>query len=222
MDSVIIHILLLFIQLYDGKIQVDILACHGVSITHELFQIPEISFHIAKLFAERAANFLCRVFSAFCKRKIFFSGTSAVSSGQLESIGFTKPINDIFQFFSCFVQKRDILRITDICGCTGCINSQRSFVCIFFCRIVITGCSCWWWDVVIFFFVLVGKKILVYFHQHFCWNALAEENQRACIKRGFFLKTRKTNKVLQIWILCNLFHELTIRILELCLDDQRP
>ena len=52
MDSVIIHILLLFIQPDDGKIQTDILTCHGISITHELFQI-------AKLSAECAVDNVC-------------------------------------------------------------------------------------------------------------------------------------------------------------------
>ena len=41
----------------DGKIQVDILTCHGVSITHELFQIAEVSFHVAKLSADCAAYY---------------------------------------------------------------------------------------------------------------------------------------------------------------------
>lgn len=45
-------------------------------------------------------------------------------SGRFESIGFTKPANDIFKLFSCFIQKRDVLRITNICRCTGC-----SFLC---------------------------------------------------------------------------------------------
>ena len=80
MDSVIIHILLLFIQPDDGKIQTDILTCHGVSITHELFQIPESPFHICKL----SSDILCRVLSASGKCKILFSGTFAVSSGQLK------------------------------------------------------------------------------------------------------------------------------------------
>ena len=67
MDSVIIHIRLLFIQPDDGKIQTDILTCHGVSITHELFQIAKISFYVAKLSAECAADFLCRALPALSK-----------------------------------------------------------------------------------------------------------------------------------------------------------
>ena len=67
MDSVIIHIRLLFIQPDGGKIQTDILTCHGVSITHELFQIAKISFYVAKLSAECAADFLCRALPALSK-----------------------------------------------------------------------------------------------------------------------------------------------------------
>ena len=105
MDSVIIHILLLFIQPDDGKIQTDSLTCHGITITHELFQIAKISFYVAKLSAECTADFLCRVLPALSKCKILFSGTFTVSSWQLKTITFTKTINHDFQLFSCIVQK---------------------------------------------------------------------------------------------------------------------
>ncbi len=78
------------------------------------------------------------MFFALGKRKILFSGTFTVSSWQLKTIAFTKTINDIFQFFPCFVQKRAVLRITDVCRRAGCINSQCSFICIFFCSIIVT------------------------------------------------------------------------------------
>ena len=68
----------------------------------------------------------------------------------------------------------------------------------------------------------MGKKILIYFYQHSSRNAFAEKNQCACIKRGFFLIARKSDEVLQIGILCNLFHEFTVRKLELGLDNQCP
>ena len=122
MDSVIIHIRLLFIQPDDGKIQTDILTCHGVSITHELFQIAKISFYVAKLSAECAADFLCRALPALSKCKILFSGTFAISSWQLKTIALTKTVNHGLQFFSCFIQKWDILRITYVCRRTGCIK----------------------------------------------------------------------------------------------------
>ena len=127
-----------------------------------------IPFHICKLFAECAADFLCRVLSALGKCKILFSGTFPVPSGQLKTITFTKTVNDVFQLFSCFVQKRDVLWITDVCRCAGCIKGQRSFVCILFCSIDITGFSSRWRSMVIFVIILVSKKILVYFHQHLC------------------------------------------------------
>lgn len=100
MGSVIIHILLLFIQPDDGEIQSDILTCHGIA--------------------------------------------------------FTKTVNHGLQFFSCFVQKWDILLITYVCRRTG------------------------------------------------------------CIKRSFFPKSGKSDKVLQIRILSDLLHELMFGKLELC------
>ncbi len=48
---------------------------------------------------------------------------------------------------------------------------------------------------VIFVIILVGKKILVYFHQHFYGNTFTKENQCTCIKRSFFLKAGKSDKV---------------------------
>ena len=105
MNSVIIHILLLFIQPDDGKIQTDILTCHGITFTHELFQLAKISFYVAKLSAECTADFLCRVLPTLSKCKILFSGTFTVSSWQFKTITFTKTVNHVFQLFSCFVQK---------------------------------------------------------------------------------------------------------------------
>ena len=122
----------------DGKIQLDILTCHSESLTHELFQIPEIPCHICKLSADCAADFLCRMLSALGKCEILFSGTFVVSSWQLKTITFTRTVNHVLQLFSCFIQKRDVLRITYVCRCTGCIKGQRSFVCIFFCSTIIT------------------------------------------------------------------------------------
>lgn len=49
-----------------------------------------------KLSAERATNFICRVLSAFGKSKMNFSGTFAISSGQLKTITFIKTLNDKF------------------------------------------------------------------------------------------------------------------------------
>lgn len=41
-----------------------------------------------------------------------------------------------------------------------------------------------------------------------------------CIKWSLRLIAWKTDKVLRIWILSNLFHKLPIRVLELCMDNQ--
>ena len=71
------------------------------------------------------------VFFTFCKCKIVFSGTFAITSWQRKTIGFTKTVNDGFQFFPCFIQKRNVLWITDICRCTSRIQSQCSFVFFF-------------------------------------------------------------------------------------------
>lgn len=70
MNSIIIHILLLFMKFDDSKIQVDILTWHSISITHELFRILEIHrikqqeanirylnsfFGLAQIFQKRSA-----------------------------------------------------------------------------------------------------------------------------------------------------------------------
>ena len=41
----------------------------------------------------------------------------------------------------------------------------------------------------------------------------------ACVKWRFFLITRKSYKVLQIWIFCDLFYQFSVRVLKLCLYD---
>ena len=62
------------------------------------------------------------VLPALSKCKILFSGTFAISSWQLKTIALTKTVNHGLQFFSCFIQKWDILRITYVCRRTGCIK----------------------------------------------------------------------------------------------------
>lgn len=56
---------------------------------------------------------------------------------------------------------------------------KTGFVCIFFCSTIIIGFSSGWRSMLIFVIILMRKKILVYFHQHFCENAFTKKNQCA-------------------------------------------
>ena len=92
---VIIHILLLFIQRDDGQILGDLLLVfHGISVTHELFQMPDVPYHITKLSAEYLSDFLFTMFSAFGKCMVIFSGASPVTSWQWQTIRLAKTVND--------------------------------------------------------------------------------------------------------------------------------
>ena len=119
---VIVHVLLLFIQRDDSQIQTNFFFCHRISVTHELLQIPDVSCDVTKLFAECLPDFLCTMFFTFGKCQIIFSGTFFITPWQWQTIRFAKTINDRFQFFPCFIQEWNILGITDICRCTGCIQ----------------------------------------------------------------------------------------------------
>lgn len=74
MDLVVVHIFLLLIQCSDRQIQTCFFFCCCISITHELFRIPNVPCNIAKMFSQGFPYFLCTVFFAFGKCQIIFSG----------------------------------------------------------------------------------------------------------------------------------------------------
>lgn len=123
MDLVVVHIFLLLIQCSDRQIQTCFFFCCCISVTHELFQIPNVPCNIAKLFSQGFPYFLCTVFFAFGKCQIIFSGAFFITSRQRQIIGLAKTADDRFQFFSRLIQQGNILWVTDIRRSTCRIQS---------------------------------------------------------------------------------------------------
>ena len=69
--------------------------------------------------------------------------------------------------------------------------------------------------------IFLRQDVFVCLHDHVHCDTLAEEDQCTGIERGFLLVAGETYEVLQVWILRDLFHKFTVRILKLCLDDER-
>lgn len=126
----------------------------------------------------------------------------------------------MLQFFSCLIKQAYILWIPDIDRSAGGVNGQGSlFPSLFFLvgfplypfrkTAVPAGHHPW------------CLKGIICLTQHIRGNPFAEQHQGACIKWRSVLISWQSNKILEIWIFCDLFYKLPVRVLETVLDNQR-
>ena len=139
------HILLLCIQCLKRvkHLCVRMGQCHTV-VFNQIREISQVTADILQLFSDCFSDLFRTAFSAFDKRKIILSRLFAVHSRPVIIVFVADPADHIFQFFACFIQQFNVLRILDILRRTCCIKDQCACVFGIRCRILLirlTGIS---------------------------------------------------------------------------------
>ena len=78
MSVVAVHVVLLFVDLFDGLDAVELLLFKLQTLSDELIDISDVSANILQLCFDRLANLFACPLLALCQRKILFPGIDPV------------------------------------------------------------------------------------------------------------------------------------------------
>lgn len=124
MRFIAIHVVMLLIDLSD---HIDPLNLPGIKLNplcEILVNVSEVSTHILKLFLDRFSDPFIGALPAFCNCKIVCPGILTIHSWFLQVVCVTDLIDNVFEIFTTFVQKIDVLWILNILRCTCRVKDQ--------------------------------------------------------------------------------------------------
>lgn len=172
-----------------------------------------------QLLSDSRSNPFRSTLFAFGQIQIILSGILAMHSRFIEVV-FVAHLNyDLFKVLSSFIQKIDVLRECDVLWRTRGIKYYGSLI-----SLLIVGLA------IIVLAIASGRIIrtvvfcdhLVDLVEYLRSESFAKLNQKRWYKRLFVLITRQPYKKLIVRVFTDLFHEFTIGIIVLLLDDQCP
>lgn len=214
-----IHIFLLFIHLEDRQNHRDIFAIRHITRAEISFQIADVSSHIRKLFPDRCLYLLFPMFpiDSWQKPDCLSLLSSDSAGATVDHMYYTLDISSCFSFasfnreISCGSRILAGAQITSIArGSLLPVSSlERLLSSVSFLEegdgMAVT---------------FMGKKISLCLAQHIVHDPFAEQHKGTCIKWQDILISRQSDKILEIWLFCNLFYKLSVGILEPFLDNQ--
>lgn len=129
MSSIIIHILLLFIDFTDHCQTLLLYIRKLPTFLKITINVAKISSYILQGLTDRLTNQFASTFFAFSKCQIVSSGILSISVWLHFTVFIAYRIEHLLKTLPCFIQEVNILWKCDILQCTCGIKHQRSLVC---------------------------------------------------------------------------------------------